>query len=357
MSGPTAPPPLADIAVIAPNFKRRHSGVTSTVIRLVPIQARDIAIVACGPSLPSGVPRISLMQLLSLPRRTGAAHRVWHARRNTEMLAGLALKNLAGKKLKLVFTSAAQRRHTGFTRALLRRMDAIIATSEAAAGYLEREATVIRHGVDSAVFHPVEDRAALRAQLSLPAEGPLIGCFGRIRPQKGTDVFADAICQVFQDVPDAKALIMGRATRENTAYLAKLKATVEQAGLSRRVIFREEVPVNQLASHFQALDLYVAPQRSEGFGLTPLEAMACGVPVIATKAGVFQETVLEGQTGHLVDVGDPVAMAQHIRSLLSDPQRRGAYAMNASAHVLSHFKIEAEASAINQVYRKLLAPE
>jgi mannosyltransferase len=123
------------------------------------------------------------------------------------------------------------------------------------------------------------------------------------------------------------------------------------------VLFREEVPVNQLASHFQALDLYVAPQRSEGFGLTPLEAMACGVPVIATKAGVFQETVLEGQTGHLVDVEDSIAMSRRIHDLLAEPRRRAAYSVNARAHVLAHFRIEEEAAAINEVYRKLLASE
>ncbi|MGD9295189.1 MAG: glycosyltransferase family 4 protein [Roseobacter sp.] len=331
--------------------------MTSTVIRLVPIQARDIAIVACGPDLPSDVPQISPTQLLSLPHRMGAAHRVWHARRNVEMLAGLALKKLAGKKLKLVFTSAAQRRHSGFTRMLIRQMDAIIATSQAAAGYLEREATVIRHGVDCAVFHPVQDRAALRAQLSLPAEDPLVGCFGRIRPQKGTDVLIDAICRVFREVPNANALIMGRATAEHAAYLKSLKTTVDEAGLSQRVLFRDEVPLDQLASHFQALDLYVAPQRWEGFGLTPLEAMACGVPVVATKAGAFEELVIDGQTGHLIDVEDPIAMAQRIRDLLADPLRRVAYSVNARAHMLAHFTIEAEAAAINEVYRKLLASE
>ena len=71
------------IDVIAPNFKRRLSGVTSTIVRLVPIQAQDIAIAAVGPALPDHVPQIRLRYLITLPRRGPHCARVWHARRNT----------------------------------------------------------------------------------------------------------------------------------------------------------------------------------------------------------------------------------------------------------------------------------
>ena len=153
-------PPLDQIEVIAPNFKKRHSGVTSTVLRLVPLQARDIPIVASGPELPPEVPNLPPARLPSLPKRPDGVARVWHARRNVEMIAGLALKHLGRKKLKLLFTSAAQRRHTGFTRWLIRQMDAVIATSAKSAAYLERPATVIHHGINCVQFSPVEDRPA-----------------------------------------------------------------------------------------------------------------------------------------------------------------------------------------------------
>lgn len=350
-----APTPPADqIDVIAPNFKRRHSGVTSTVMRLVPLQAKTIGIVASGPALPEEVPHLTPAQVLALPRSGPSGARVWHARRNVEMLAGVLLKTLGRKRLKLLFTSAAQRRHTGYTRWLIRRMDAVIATSAKSAGFLERPATVIHHGVDCAVFQPVPDRIALRKSLDLPTEGPLVGCFGRIRHQKGNDLFVEAMLRVLQHVPRARALMMGRATDENMAFLNTLKEKVVDAGQADSFVFRDEVPFAQLAAHFQALDLYIAPQRWEGFGLTPLEAMACGAPVVATKVGAFEELIVEGRTGHLVDVEDIDAISNHLKDLLTDDAKREAYGAAARDHVTRRFSIEAEARAITAVYRDLL---
>ena len=347
-------PPLRDIEVIAPNFKKRHSGVTSTVIRLVPEQARDITIVASGPELPPEVPNLAPSRLIYLPPRKPRGPRVWHARRNVEMLAGLALKKLAGKKLKLLFTSAAQRRHTGFTRWLIRQMDAVIATSARSASYLECDATVIHHGVDCTQFSPVEDRAALRRALDLPPDGPLVGCFGRIRHQKGNDLFIQAMIRVFSERPEGRALMMGRATDEHSAFLQGLKDDVAAAGLSDRILFRDEVPIADLARHFQALDLYIAPQRWEGFGLTPLEAMACGAPVVATKVGAFEELIDEGRTGHLVEIEDLDQIIHWTRDLLENDAKRAAFAQAARENVVADFSIQAEAASIIRIYRALL---
>lgn len=347
-------PTLDDVDVIAPNFKRRHSGVTSTVVRLVPLQAQSIGIVASGPEMPPEVPNVPPLRLLSLPRSGPSGARVWHARRNVEMLAGLLLKGIGRKKFKLLFTSAAQRRHSGYTRWLIRRMDALIATSARSASFLERPATVIHHGVDCAVFHPAPDRMALRQSLDLPPDGPLVGCFGRIRPQKGNDLFVEAMLRALQEIPRARALMMGRATDEHATFLKDLKNKVAAAGQSDRIIFRDEVPFAQLAAHFQALDLYVAPQRWEGFGLTPLEAMACGAPVIATRVGAFEELIVDGKTGFLVNVEDVDAITRHLITLLGDDTLRSAYGEAARAHVVQRFSIEAEAQAIISIYRDLL---
>ncbi|MEM8655382.1 MAG: glycosyltransferase family 4 protein [Pseudomonadota bacterium] len=344
---------LADIQVIAPNFKRRHSGVTSTVIRLVPLQAQQVAITSCAPDLPPEVPNVPWTRLLTMSRSGPSGSRVWHARRNVEMVGGLALKYLLGKRLKLLFTSAAQRRHKPFTRWLIRQQDALIATSAKSAHYLEREAKVIHHGVDCDQFSPANDKMALRNALDLP-QGILIGCFGRIRHQKGNDLFIDTMLRVLPQHPNAHALVMGRATSEHQSYLKDLKARVGAAGLSDRIYFRDEVPIEKLADHFRALDLYIAPQRWEGFGLTPLEAMASGAPVIATRVGAFEELIKDGETGHLVDIEDVDAMARHTDGLLSEPERLTAWGKAARAHAAAHFQLQQEADAIIAIYRDLL---
>lgn len=344
-------PVIANVEVIAPNLKRRLSGVTTTVLRLVPVQARMIGIATTGPGLPDTLPHLPLWCMFVLPRDRW---RVWHARRNTEMALGLVLRYVLRRKLRLLFTSAAQREHSPYTRALIARMDAVIATSPQAAGYLERPATVIMHGVDTNEFHPATDKAALRYNLGLPP-GTLIGCFGRIRPQKGTDVLVDAALRFLPRHPEAKVVFTGRVTADNQGYVDDLKARLEAGGLAERVIFRGEVSWADLVKHYQAMDLFVAPARWEGFGLTPIEAMACGVPAVATRVGAFEAQIVEGETGRLVDPGDAGALAEAINALLSNQKALDRMGEAGRGHVLQHFTIEREAKAIVEVYRDLLA--
>lgn len=343
---------MSDVRVIAPNFKRRLSGVTATVVRLVPLQARDIGIVATGPVLPDHVPQIPLLSLLTMPR---GPLRVWHARRNVEMIGGLALKYLLGKKLKLMFTSASQRKQSSLTRWLIRRMDAVVATSNKTAAYLEAPSTVIMHGIDLDDYAPATDRPALRAKLGLPTDGILIGCYGRIRRSKGTDVFATAMAEVNKRFP-AHALIMGRAVPKDREFLQSIKDGVEEAGQTGHFHFLPEVPVEDMADWYRVLDLYVAPQRWEGFGLTPIEAMACGVPVVATRVGAFEQIVTP-ETGALVDIDDPEALMNAICAAFEPPAPVKDWATNARPHVAEHFSIKREADQLTALYRDLLEPQ
>lgn len=341
----------AQIEVIAPNLKRRLSGVTATVVRLIPIQARSIGITTTGPGLPQDLPHLGLWRVMILPRDRW---RVWHARRNTEMVLGLILRYLFGRRLRLVFTSAAQRHHSRFTRWLIGRMDAVIATSPQAASYLRCPATVIPHGVDTEVFRPAPDKAALRAKLGLP-DGLLIGCFGRIRAQKGVDLLVEAALALLPTRPDVHLILTGRITADNRAYHADLVARLAAAGLADRVRFLGELPWAEVICHYQALDLFVAPARWEGFGLTPLEAMACGVPVVASRVGAFETLIANGETGTLVPPNDAAALTKAVRHWIDSPDALHQAAKACRPHVLRRFRIEDEAAAIIGVYRAVLA--
>ena len=346
-------PDAADIEVVAPNFKRRLSGVTATIQRLVPLQSRSLGIVALGPGLGDRVPRIPYTTLLRMVRRPRhRPFRIWHARRNTEMLAGLVLRDLFRLPLKVVFTSASQRRHTAYTRALIARVDAVISTSAATAGYLPRPSTVVMHGIDTELFRPAADPVAEWTASGLPGRYG-IGCFGRIRHQKGTDVFVDAKLRVLPRHPDATAVVLGRATEGHRAFEAELKARATAAGLADRLLFPGEVDVDAIAEWYRRLSVFVAPQRWEGFGLTPLEALASGVPVVATTVGAFPELVIEGETGHLIPPGDVAAMASAVDGLLARPQDRLRMALAARRVATSRFSLEREAEAVTAVYERL----
>ena len=171
-----ATPDMSVVEVIAPNLKRRLSGVTSTIVQLVPLQSRMIGIATLGPGLPDSLPKMRWWQLPWLLKRPASGRRrIWHARRNIEMIAGLALKQVFRAPLLLVFTSAAQREHRPFTKFLIRRMDAVIATSARSGGFLEVPHTVVMHGIDLDDFHPPRRRDDEFSSAGLPGRFA-IGC-------------------------------------------------------------------------------------------------------------------------------------------------------------------------------------
>ncbi len=342
---------VADVEVIAPNFKRRLSGVTSTIAALVPLQAETLGIATLGPGLPAGFPKLGILDLFQLWRRPRKRpFRIFHARRNVEMLAGLVLRDFLRMPMRLVFTSAAQRHHTGWTTFLIGRMDTVIATSSRSAAYLDVPTTIVLHGIALERFAP--DGA-------LP-EGPIaerlrdvkiVGCSGRIRHQKGTDVFVDAMLDLLPRHAEWSAVITGRTTAEHTGFETELKSKIGAAGLSDRILFTGEV--DDIAPWFRRFDLYVAPPRNEGFGLTPLEAMAARTAVVASDAGAFRDLIVEGETGRIVPIGDAAALVAAIEPYLYDEVLRQSTADAALQDVRNRFPLAREAAQIGAVYERL----
>ncbi|MES1154827.1 MAG: glycosyltransferase, partial [Pseudorhodoplanes sp.] len=234
---------LDELEIIIPNLHWRFSGVTATNRMMAPRVAKLCRTAWFGPDAPQDVARMSVGDVLRL-RIHSRKLRVWHARRNNEMIAGVLLKFL-GWPLRLVFTSAGQRRHTWITRFLIARMDAVIATSEAAASYLDRAATVILHGIDTERYAPPADRAAAFAATGLPGRYG-IGCFGRVREQKGADIFIEAMCRLLPKFPDFTAVVIGPVTADQRGFESALKKRVSEAGLTARVRFLGELPIDDV---------------------------------------------------------------------------------------------------------------
>jgi mannosyltransferase len=341
-----------NLQLIVPNLHRRYSGVTATNRMVAPKLARMFRAAWLGPDAPDGIVRIGAAELLRLWRRRDAL--IWHARRNNEMIAGVLLRAL-GWPLKLVFTSAAQRHHTWITRWLIRRMDAIIATNEISASFLKREATVIPHGVDTTSYAPPADRAAAFAETKLPGRYA-IGCFGRVRAQKGTDVFVDAMCRLLPRYPDFTAVIVGAIVPEQTIFAGDLKERIETAGLASRIVMTGELPIEEVQRWYQRLTIYAFTSRNEGFGLTLIEAMSAGAALVASRAGAAELVVEDGVTGVLTPPGDVDALVAALEPLLRDPVSCAAMGTRARARVLEKFSLDAEAGRIAQVYRGLGVP-
>jgi len=313
-----------------------------------------LAIAVLGPGLPESLPRLRFWESLRLLRRpAGQRFRIWHARRNTEMVGGLILRHVFRAPLKLVFTSASQRQHKPFTKWLIRRMDAVVATSRKTAAYLDVPNTVIMHGIDTERFCPVSDQASAKRALGLDPAMQIVGCIGRIRRQKGTDLFVDTMIRLLPNRPRWMAVIVGRTTAEHAAFETELRQRIAGAGLSDRIRFVGEHTAIQ--RWYQVLSLLIAPQRWEGFGLTPLEAMACGVPVVAADVGAFSELIVEGKTGTTIEPDDLESMIAASTRYLDDAALREASGQAAVEHVRRNFPLQSEAENLMAVYRELMS--
>jgi len=346
-----------DPQVILGNSNRRFSGVTSTMLQTLPDVRKEIPLAVLGAHhLPEDVPTLTFREFLSLCRAPlpDGSPRVFHARRNNEMIQALLAQRLFGAKIRTVFTSTAQRHHTAFTKWLMNQMDGLLSTCTAAASYLdERPADeIIPHGVDLARYSPPEDREAAWQRLGLPGRYG-IGIFGRVRPQKGIDVLIDAALPLLKDDPDPTIVVVGETTPKFVPYQKELQDKVEAAGLGSRVLFLGKRPGRELPGLFQAMSLVVALSRNEGFGLTVLEAMASGCAVLASHAGAWQDIINEGVHGFTAPCGDVAATRTRLETLLSQPAELTEMGLAGRRHVEEHYSVAREAKALCHYYRGL----
>ncbi len=349
---------LADrpVEIIVTNLKRRHSGVSSTIFALLPWQRKIHQVGYLGTPQPPAIRTMGWWQalLVSLSKvPPGRRCRVWHVRRDHEMVVALFVRWLARGKIKIVFTSAAQRFHGRFVRWLTAHVDAVVATSNSAAQYCPRVAAIIGHGVDCEKFQPVADRQRLWQAAGLP--GSLgIGEFGRVREEKGIDVFVAALLAVLPEFPEATALIVGECRPGDQAFKDRLVENIRAAGLEHRFVWTGYISNDQVHLWYQRTAIAVACPRYEGYGLTLFEAAASGCAVIGSRTGAFPLLIEDGRTGFLTAPGEVNSLTKALRTLLSDPQRRLELAQAAREKVRREFSVEQEARQLAQVYEELL---
>ena len=350
-------PPIGEI--ILGNSNPRFSGVTSTMLQVLQHQQAIVSLSVLGKHhLPSGTPTVRFIECarsLRSPLPDGR-WRVFHARRNNEMLQAVILKYIFRAKIKIVFTATAQRHPTWITRWLISKADGLITTSNAAAAYLPcKPDIIIPHGIDSERYAPpAEGKTEAWQVLNLPGEFG-IGIFGRVRPQKGVDLLVDAMIRVIQGHPEFKGtvVIVGETTQKYESYLNSLKERIHNAGLSKRFIFLGKQPFERIPALFRGMSLVAALSRNEGFGLTVLEAMASGSAVLASRAGAWAD-IIKPNFGRLVACDNLQQTIAAIEELMKQPihaiQTMGA---NARAEIEAHYAIEQEAKRLIDFYCSL----
>ncbi|MET7879702.1 glycosyltransferase [Micromonospora sp. DT68] len=249
-------------------------------------------------------------------------------------------------------TSPARR--ISYERELGRSVDRVVAQCRDEVGELVRmgvprsRMTVVPSGVNLASFTPLgpaADREPGRARILT---------VGRLVERKGFQTVVRAMALV----PDAECVVVGgppEGLLETDPYARRLRALADSCGVADRVHLVGAVPREEMGRWYRSADLLVAAPWYEPFGLTPLEAMACGVPVVGTAVGGIRDTVVDGTTGDLVPARDPHALATAIQRLLDDRIRRFRYATAASERARSRYSWAATAERLAEIYGEVAA--
>lgn len=232
-----------------------------------------------------------------------------------------------------------------------RRADAIGAVSEYCAGQCRQRNDHVRfipwYGVDTDVFRPRAGRDAARAQLGLPAESPIVMLRSRIAPEKDPATFVRAVARLRDAGRTITAVYMG-------GEIDEMEAVVREIG--QDVICRKPSGVDEIPLWYEAADVDVQTSFAEGLGVSPLEALACGTPVVVTAVGGLPEVVDGGRVGATVPVGDDAALAAAIARYLNDPELAEQHAREGRQWVVQHFAVEDAFDRWLDLARAAIAP-
>jgi D-inositol-3-phosphate glycosyltransferase len=191
-------------------------------------------------------------------------------------------------------------------------------------------------GIDLDLFFP-RDAESARRRLGLP-ENPLVLFVGRVDPVKGIDTLLDAFRMLrrahWEDLPPKLVFIGGTLNPQggHARFGADLEPVAQRAaelGIAGDILFRGSAPQDVLPDYYSAATVCAVPSRYESFGLVAVEAMACGLPVVASRAGGLKFTVEEEISGLLVPPDDPDALADALRRVIADRALRASLQVGA----------------------------
>jgi D-inositol-3-phosphate glycosyltransferase len=215
-------------------------------------------------------------------------------------------------------------------------------TELTALGVPAQRIAVVPCGVDLDHFTPNGSQAARDGRHRIVS-------LGRLVERKGVETTIRAVAEV----PGAELVIAGGGDAIADAELARLTALAQECGVRDRVRVLGRIARADVPALLRSADVVVSVPWYEPFGMVPLEAMACGVPVVASAVGGHLDTVLDGRTGALVPPRDPAALARRLRELLADPGRLAAIGSAAAAWARSRYGWDRVARETELLYRRV----
>jgi glycosyltransferase involved in cell wall biosynthesis len=368
------------VAALAAGLAQRGHDVTvhtrrddeSLPERVVTQDGYDVVHVPAGP--PRAVPKDDLLD--HMPAFARVLRRHWASRPPDLVhahfwMSGLASVEAAAALLTQVpvvqtfhALGSVKRRHQGpadtspadrvdLERGLCRDVTHVVATCSDEVFELRRlglpsdRVSIVPCGVDTAMFTP-------RGPVAARTDRRRLLVLGRIVERKGHD---DAV-RALVSVPDAELVVVGGPPAEELAgvpEVQRLRAVAAEAGVADRLVFTGSVGRADVPAWVRSADVVLAVPWYEPFGITPLEAMACGRPVVATAVGGLVDTVVDGVTGDLVPPRDPDALGEALAALLADDERRAAYGAAGVRRARARYRWARVVADTESVYRQVLA--
>lgn len=212
-------------------------------------------------------------------------------------------------------------------------------------GFADSKAVTIYNGVDNSVFYPRKDDT-IRNELGLSAGNILIGAVGNVRPAKGYDIFLKAARQVYDQHSECRFVVAGQGNGALYESLLDLRKDLGLEEVFHFIGFKQDT-----AKVFNNLDIFVLPSVSEGFSISTIEAMACGVPVVVTRSGGPEEIIENGENGLTVDSG-PEDIAWGIMRILEKVEFRNFIKNKGLAEVDEKFSLKAMVNQYKLFYNQ-----
>lgn len=214
----------------------------------------------------------------------------------------------------------------------------------------QKKVQVIYNGVDSSRFHPQRSRERIRKRYQIDDSDPVVLYLGRLAPYKGVHFLISAIPEILKELPRTKFIISG-AKRYDTLDLLKMTT---QLHVEKSVVFTGYIPSQDIPDLYATCDVFCYPSLWEGFGLPPVEAQACGKPVVAFKTCALPEVIEDKQTGLLVTPKNSTALANATLSLLHDDEQRSRMGIRGRNRVQRLFSWDEAVENTLSVYQQVM---
>ena len=210
------------------------------------------------------------------------------------------------------------------------------------------DVTLVPNAIDLRRFSPAAPRRdQARVELGLPASARVVAGVGRLNPQKNFALFLDIAAQLASRFPGLHFLLAGDGPEEKM-----LREKAAALGIADRVTFSGYVADTRLV--YLAADVLLMPSRYEGLPMTLLEAMAMGLPVVASQLDGIAEVIGDGREGFLVPSDDASLFVERTAALLQDAELSSRIAQNARAKIEASFSVERMTSAVEEIYDRFL---